>query len=167
MYTTVEDFVKEYEQDSQEALKMFDELTDEALGTPVADGQRTLGRVAWHIVQSVPEMLHAAGVQMDTSVMQQPVPGSAAEIASAYKRVTADAAKALREQWDGAELAKVRDMYGMQWDGAKVLMCLIGHEAHHRGQMSVLMRQAGLIPHGVYGPHKEAWDSMGMQPPEV
>jgi uncharacterized damage-inducible protein DinB len=58
-------------------------------------------------------------------------------------------------------------MYGMQWDGAKVLMCLIGHEAHHRGQMSVLMRQAGLIPHGVYGPNKEAWASMGMEAPGI
>jgi uncharacterized damage-inducible protein DinB len=167
MYTTVDDFVKEYEQDCGEAQKMFDELTDAALATPVADGHRTLGRVAWHIVQSVPEMLHAAGLQMDTSVTEQPVPGSAAQIAAAYRRVTADAAKALREQWDSAELGRVRDMYGMQWDGAKVLMCLIGHEAHHRGQMSVLMRQAGLVPHGVYGPHQEAWASMGMEAPAV
>jgi len=167
MYTTVEDFMKEYEQDAQEAQKMFDALTDEALHTPVAEGARNLGRVAWHVVQSVPEMLHTAGVKLDTSVMHQAVPKTAAEIAAAYKRVTAEAAQALREQWNEGELAKVREMWGMRWDGAKVLMCLIGHEAHHRGQMSVLMRQAGLVPHGVYGPHKEAWASMGMEAPEV
>jgi uncharacterized damage-inducible protein DinB len=167
MYTTVEDFVQEYEQDAREAQKMFAELTDEALHTSVADGARNLGRVAWHIVQSVPEMLHTAGLKLDTSVLEQAVPKTAHEIAEAYQLVTAEAAKALREQWDSAELARLRDMYGMKWDGAKVLMCLIGHEAHHRGQMSVLMRQAGLVPHGVYGPHKEAWAGMGMEPPAV
>jgi len=167
MYNTVEGFVKEYEEDAREAQKMFDALTDESLQTPVADGHRDLGRIAWHIVQSVPEMLSTAGVQLDTSVVEQPVPAHAADIAAAYQRVTADAASALRAQWDDAELGKVRDMYGMQWDGAKVLLCLIGHEAHHRGQLSVLMRQAGLVPHGVYGPHKEAWGSMGMEAPAV
>jgi hypothetical protein len=79
MYNTVEDFVREYEEDARESQKMFGELTDAALSTPVADGHRTLGRVAWHVVQSVPEMLSTAGVKLDTSVVEQPVPGSAAE----------------------------------------------------------------------------------------
>jgi uncharacterized damage-inducible protein DinB len=167
MYTTVNDWATEYAQDAAEAQHMFDALTDESLATPVADGHRSLGRIAWHVVQSVPEMLTTAGLQMDTALMHAPVPASAAEIAAAYKRVTAEAVAALRSQWDDAELARPRDMYGMQWTGAKTLLCLIGHEAHHRGQMSVLMRQAGLVPHGVYGPHKEAWSSMGMEPPAV
>jgi uncharacterized damage-inducible protein DinB len=167
MYTTVEDWVREYSEDAAEAQKLFDALTDESLSLRVADGHRSLGQIAWHVVQSVPEMLSAAGVQVDDAVVHQGVPTSAAEIAAAYRRVTAQAAEALRGQWDGAELARVRDMYGMQWDGAKVLLCLIGHEAHHRGQMSVLMRQAGLVPHGVYGPHKEAWAMMGMEAPAV
>jgi uncharacterized damage-inducible protein DinB len=167
MYSTVEQCINEYAEDSAEAQKLFDALTDASLGTPVADGHRTLGQVAWHIVQSVPEMLTCAGVKLDDAVVHQGVPGSAAEIAAAYKRVTAEAVAAVRDQWDEAELARPRDMYGMQWSGAKTLMCLLGHEAHHRGQMSVLMRQAGLVPHGVYGPHKEAWASMDMEAPAV
>lgn len=167
MFETVEDWVKEYEDDSAEAQKMFDALTDASLSTPVAAGHRNLGQVAWHIVQSVPEMLGTAGVQLDAGVLKQPVPSSAGEIAAAYRRVTAEACRALRSQWNAAELSRVREMWGMQWSGAKVLLCLIGHESHHRGQLSVLMRQAGLVPHGVYGPHKEAWASMGMEAPAV
>jgi uncharacterized damage-inducible protein DinB len=166
-FATVEDWANEYAGDSQQAQQLFDALTDESLATPVAEGHRTLGRIAWHIVQSVPEMLTTAGLKLDTEVMHQPVPAHAAEIAAAYKRVTAEAVAALRSQWDAAELARPRDMYGMQWTGAKTLLCLIAHEAHHRGQMSVLLRQAGLVPPGVYGPHKEAWASMGLEPPEV
>ena len=37
------------------------------------------------------------------------------------------------------------------------LMTLINHQNHHRGQMTVLMRQAGLTVPGVYGPAKEEW----------
>lgn len=167
MYTTVEDWAREYAEDSAEAQKLFDALTDESLNTRVADGHRSLGQIAWHVVQSVPEMLTAAGLKLDDSVVHQSVPASASEIAAAYRHNAAAAVQALREQWDQAELERVRDMYGMQWSGAKTLLCLIGHEAHHRGQMSVLMRQAGLVPHGVYGPHKEAWASMGLEPPAV
>lgn len=166
-YSTVADWVQEYREDAEGTAKVLDAMTDASLATPVAEGHRTLGRIAWHIVQTVPEMLAEAGLELDKSIMEQPVPQRAADIAAAYRRETAAATDALLAQWDSAELARPRPMYGMQWSGAKVLLCLIAHEAHHRGQLSVLMRQAGLVPPGVYGPHKEAWSSMGMQPPAV
>jgi len=40
------------------------------------------------------------------------------------------------------------------------------HQAHHRGQMTVLMRQAGMKVPGVYGPSKEEWSAFGMEPME-
>ena len=43
-----------------------------------------------------------------------------------------------------------------------MLSALIRHEAHHRGQMTVLMRQAGLTVPGVYGPSREEWVAYGM-----
>ena len=44
---------------------------------------------------------------------------------------------------------------------------LIGHQTHHRSQMTVLMRQAGLVVPEVYGPAKEGWAAYGAQPPLV
>ena len=41
------------------------------------------------------------------------------------------------------------------------------HQIDHRGQMTVLMRQAGLNVPGVYGPSLEGWTSVGTNPPEV
>ena len=55
-------------------------------------------------------------------------------------------------------------MYGETWKRGVALEMLIRHEAHHRGQMTVLMRQAGLPVHGVYGPSREEWTAMGMEP---
>ena len=54
-------------------------------------------------------------------------------------------------------------MYGMSWKRGTTLSILVNHQAHHRGQMTVLMRQAGLMVPGVYGPAKEEWASMGME----
>lgn len=42
---------------------------------------------------------------------------------------------------------------------------LNGLETHHLGQMTVLMRQAGLNVPGVYGPSKEEWTAYGMPEP--
>ena len=58
-------------------------------------------------------------------------------------------------------------MYGEKWPRGLSLQVLVVHQAHHRGQMTVLMRQAGLEVPGVYGPSREEWTAYGMQPPTV
>ena len=37
---------------------------------------------------------------------------------------------------------------------------------HHRGQMTILMRQAGLLVPGMYGPSKDEWLAFGEEAPE-
>ncbi len=55
-------------------------------------------------------------------------------------------------------------MYGQEWKNSFSLWALVTHQIHHRGQMTVLMRQAGLKVPGLYGPAKEEWEAMGMKP---
>lgn len=49
-------------------------------------------------------------------------------------------------------------MYGMKWEKGFTLQILMHHEIHHRGQMTVLMRQEGLKNPGIMGPSKEEWE---------
>ena len=63
-------------------------------------------------------------------------------------------------------LAEKVPMYGQEWARGMVLSVLMVHQTHHRGQMTVLMRQAGLRVPGIYGPAKEDWASMNMPPQE-
>jgi len=58
-------------------------------------------------------------------------------------------------------------MYGEMWTIETVLKVLFTHQIHHRGQMTVLMRQAGLKVPGLYGPAKEEWAEFGGQAPEI
>lgn len=44
---------------------------------------------------------------------------------------------------------------------------MIQHQIHHRGQMTILMRQAGLTVPGLYGPSKEEWAVIGMDTPKM
>ena len=53
-------------------------------------------------------------------------------------------------------------MFRSVWKKGQVLTVLIRHQIHHRAQMTVLIRQAGLKVPGVYGPSREEWELMKM-----
>ena len=52
------------------------------------------------------------------------------------------------------------------WSRGKTLGALVTHQIHHRAQLTVVMRLAGLKVPGVYGPAKEEWAAYGMEPQE-
>ncbi|MDM7920662.1 MAG: DinB family protein, partial [Pyrinomonadaceae bacterium] len=64
--------------------------------------------------------------------------------------------------WNDDTLLQEDNMYGETWTRGLTLFYLMAHQADHRGQMTVLMRQAGLPVPGVYGPSKEEWLAHGM-----
>ena len=72
----------------------------------------------------------------------------------------------IESNWGDQDLVVEDDMYGEMWPRGKSLAALSNHQTHHRGQMTVLMRQAGLEVPGVYGPSKEEWSAYGMPPQE-
>jgi uncharacterized damage-inducible protein DinB len=131
----------------------------------VGPDARTLGRLAWHVAATIPEMMNLTG--LDLPALPEKPPPDAAAIAAAYEAAAAGLARVLPSKWTDADLAREDPMYGETWTRAYTLRCLISHQIHHRGQMTVLMRQAGLRVPGVYGPSREDWGSMGMSPPEV
>jgi len=165
MIRKIEDFLKAYGHESEGTLKYLKVLTDESLGQQVADGHWNLGKLAWHITTTVPEMMGKTGLALDVLNHETPMPATAAEIAAAYEKVTKELLGAVKVQWDDASLEVEDEMYGLTWKRGVTLGVLINHEVHHRGQMSVLMRQAGLTVPGLYGPAKEEWAKFGMEAP--
>ncbi len=156
MFRKVDDFTAAWGIEREGTLKVFRALSDASLGQRVDPAGRTLGRLAWHITQTIPEMMNRTGLAVEGPEEHAPVPSSAAEIVSAYDRVGQGLLEQLRG-WDDAKLAETVDMYGEPWANGLTLEVLIRHQAHHRGQMTVLMRQAGLVVPGVYGPAREEW----------
>ena len=166
MFRRVADFQKAWEKERASTLKVLGALTDASLEQAVTKDDRTLGRLAWHLATTPNEMMERTGLAVGGPAHDAPPPLTAAAIASAYE----SAAKAVASgvaTWTDAMLEVEDEMYGEKWPRGLTLQALVVHQAHHRGQMTVLMRQAGLAVPGVYGPARDEWASMGMEPPAV
>ena len=162
MFRRVEDFVSQWPVESEGTLKILRALTDASLQQRVGPEGRSMGRLAWHVTQSIPEMANRMGLALDPAGVEAPVPASAAEILAAYESLSGALLEQVRGGWSDEKLAETSDMYGEQWANGLSLEILIRHQTHHRGQMTVLMRQAGLAVPGVYGPAREEWAVYGM-----
>jgi uncharacterized damage-inducible protein DinB len=167
MYLTLDAFFRHWQYESAATQQLLDALTDDALAQPVVPGGRTLGRIAWHVAQTLPEMMNLTGLSVGGVDPHALPPATAAAIADGYRRAAASLESELRSRWTDASLVVEHDMYGERWTAAVTLSALISHQIHHRGQMTVLMRQAGLRVPGLYGPAEEDWAGMGMAPPPV
>jgi uncharacterized damage-inducible protein DinB len=164
MYRAIADFTHDFAEENRATLKIFGALTDASLAQRVGPEGRTLGRLAWHIVGTLHEMPASAGLATTGEEAEAPIPATVAEISAAYERAARAVVSAVTSSWTDAVLDGEIPLYGDTWKRGRVLSALITHEAHHRGQMTVLMRQAGLAVPGIYGPAREEWAAMGMPP---
>jgi uncharacterized damage-inducible protein DinB len=162
MFRRIDDFLGSWAYETEATLKVFKALTDESLRQSVHAEGRTLGRIAWHIVQTLPEMGARTGLDIAGPGENEPIPAAAASIASRFQEAADSLGDEVRGRWGDGDLEVEDDMYGEMWPRGKSLSAILNHQAHHRGQMTVLMRQAGLTVPGVYGPSREEWSAYGM-----
>lgn len=167
MFISLDGFLTEWEQEAKATQRILDALTDESLHQQVAEGYRTLGRLAWHLVTALDEMVSHTGLEFSAAKFGTPVPETVEEIAEAYRFSNQSMVMAMKENWTDETLKEEHDMYGEMWSVSTILKVLFTHQIHHRAQMTVLMRQAGLKVPGLYGPAKEDWAAMGAPLPEV
>jgi uncharacterized damage-inducible protein DinB len=162
MYRKIGDFQVDWAYETEITTKLFNCLTDESLSQEVVKGGRTLGFLAWHIVLTLGEMLVKVGLNIDCPTEDANVPTSAKEIAETFEKAAKSISQEVAKNWTDETLEVKDEMYGMIWSRGTTLTTLINHQAHHRGQITVLMRQANLPMVGVYGPAKEEWEAMGV-----
>ncbi|MEP7212620.1 MAG: DinB family protein [Acidobacteriota bacterium] len=162
MLRTIQDFQKDWAYEAEATTKLLRALTDESLNQKVTDGGRELGFLGWHLVTTLGEMLGHTGLKVNAPAHSEPCPDQAAIIAEAYELAAKSVDEEVSENWTDETLLQEDNMYGEKWSRGLTLFYLITHQAHHRGQMTVLMRQAGLRVPGIYGPSKEEWEEHGM-----
>lgn len=167
MFSSIKSFLGSWQFESAATAKMIGALSGGSLPKAVAKDHRTLGRIAWHLTQTIPEMMNCCGLAVKGPGREAPVPKTKAALLKAYKAAAKSLAKEVKARWKDATLQQKDNMYGETWARGFTLLCLVLHQTHHRGQMTVLMRQAGLRVPGVYGPAKEDWAKMKMPVPAV
>ena len=175
MFSRLEDFNNAWKEEVEDTLNVLKAIPEEALGQAVAPGYRDLRRLAWHLADSIGSIAAQIGLHVEGPARSGDARGSISEappqhapaILAAYTRSAESLLEALKA-WDDADLQKVDLMFGqLQWKRGQSLQGLLVHQVHHRGQMTVLMRQAGLPVPAIYGPTREGWAALGMPAPAI
>lgn len=167
MYRRIEDFRSHWQEEVVDTLKVMDAIPDAKLGQAITSEHRDLRRLAAHLASSITGLAGGMGLQVE-GPRDEDAPGETMkELRASYDR-TAHALLDALNSWTDADLEKEDTMFGhLVWKRGYTLQALAMHQAHHRGQMTVLMRQAGLRVPEFYGPTKEQWATMGMAAPTV
>ena len=171
MFRRLDDFRRAWTAEAGHTVAVLQAIPDPALDVAIAEGHRDLRRLAWHLVESVIEMPVRMGLAMPGADLVKggfigPPPADMAGIIETYQAASEGLLKGIGA-WSDADLERDDEMYGETWKRGHSLFVLVAHQAHHRGQMTVLMRQAGLTVPSIYGPVMEGWASYGVEPPKV
>jgi uncharacterized damage-inducible protein DinB len=163
MFRTVNDFLQSWQTEAENTQRLFGTLTDESLDYGNASFPRGVARLSQHIAESIPAMMGMIGSPIDEQIPFGIVPTSSDNVRTDYNRATA-AVTSLISKWDDASLTEDVPFFGRKMPRGLAISVMIGHQTHHRGQLVVLMREAGLPSVAVYGPTREDWVKMGQEP---
>lgn len=168
MYYKISDFLEDWKYESDSTIKVLSNLTDEVLTVKFNNEIRTAGRLAWHIVTAIGDLGHRTGLTFETEGAYTSIPSTTKEIVDEYQRASDGLIKEIKEKWNDDTLSIEDEItkQGDMWSRGKTLRALVNHQIHHRAQLTIVMRLAGLKVPGVYGPAKEEWAGYGMKPQE-
>lgn len=162
MYRHISDFIEDWQLLTGHTVTIFNQISEETKQIKIHENVRSLERLAWHITHTISEMGTRAGIFDTDDLENEPTPATMAQITATYQKYAQLLIEAVQLRWTDEQLNDEVDMYGQSWTKRTVLSVIVGHEAHHRSQMTVIMRMVGLPVPGLFGPSKEEWEQMGL-----
>jgi len=154
MYRKAEDFLADWAASSAGTLAVMKAITDDKMNVAIVEGHSSLGWLAWHLVSSGGGFGYFAGLNIPAIPRDAEVPATMAEIVAKYEEVIAAYNNEAKNLSDEQLAEEIKGFMGPTKRG-QFLRQFIDHQTHHRGQMTVLLRQAGLPVPPVAGPTKE------------
>src|SRR6476620_11328682 len=115
MFRKIEDFKKQWAYEAKATEDFIRSLTTESLEQRIDAGGRTLGRVAWHITGSVPEMMNRTGLNVQGASDSEPMPPHPGMIADEDARLSASVMNEVTSKWTDDMLTQEDEMYGQTW----------------------------------------------------
>lgn len=154
----VEALLQELEQEAQTTRRVLERVPGDRLAWKPHDKSMTLGQLALHVAivpGAVAEIARQSTVPLPE--FTHPSAMSASELIPALDQSIAKARDMLRGM-DDAALAKTwrvmdgdREVMALPV-GALLRSIMLNHWYHHRGQLSVYLRQVGALVPSIYGP---------------
>lgn len=155
MYRTLNDFVQEWERNCGGTLAIFESITDAKKHAAIVEGHSSLESLGWHLTTSPAYFMGQVGLSLEIELNPKNTPATISEIVSIYKSVIDNVVKVAKENLSDEKLLTEVNSHGRLTPIGALLRVMVDHQTHHRAQMQVLLRQAGLPVPGVMGPTKE------------
>jgi uncharacterized damage-inducible protein DinB len=157
--TSISDaFLQELEQEAQTTRRVLERVPDAHLGWKPHQKSWSLGQLALHVATVPGAVASFATVpSAQAPTFDQTAATRASELLPALDQGLAQAREALRGLDDNAMRATFRIMMGQRElmalpRAAFLRSIMLNHWYHHRGQLSVYLRQVGVPVPSIYGP---------------
>ena len=155
----IDDMLRELEQETQTTRRVLERVPDDQLAWRPHEKARTLGELALHVAMvpgGVAELV-ASPSPAQAPQFTDPSPTSASELIPALDQSIAKAMQVLGGMDDATLAATWRLMQGERELFAipRVAMLrsvMLNHWYHHRGQLTVYLRELGVPIPSIYGP---------------
>ena len=154
----IESLLQEFEQEAQTTRRVLERVPEDRLAWKPHDRSMSLGQLALHVA-TVPGVIAEISRQSPFQLPKFTQPGatSTSEVLTAFEQSVGKARDILRTM-DDAALAKTwravdgdREVFALPVGGL-LRSIMLNHWYHHRGQLSVYLRQVGALVPSIYGP---------------
>jgi uncharacterized damage-inducible protein DinB len=154
----IEGMLQELEQEARTTRRVLERVPADQLGWRPHKKARTLGELALHVAGTPGEVAKLASQsEVQAPDFRDASPASAAELIPALDKSIATARQLLGSMDD----TTLNGMWRMKRDGHDVIAMpraallrsiMLNHWYHHRGQLSVYLRELGVPIPSIYGP---------------
>jgi uncharacterized damage-inducible protein DinB len=155
---TIDDLLQELEQEAQTTRRVLERVPEDRLDWRPHDKSMTLGQLAMHVAtlpRAIAELSTQAAFDINTKIPRPSATG-VAELVAAHDQSVARARTLLGGMGDAALASPWKMVSGDQEvaampRGALLRSILLNHWYHHRGQLTVYLRQTGAPVPAIYG----------------
>jgi uncharacterized damage-inducible protein DinB len=154
----IEGMLQELEQEAKTTRRVLERVPGDQLGWRPHKKARTLGELALHVASTPGAVANLASQsEIQAPDFRDASPSSAAELIPALDESIATAKRLLASMDD----ATLNGMWRMKRNGHDVIAMpraallrsiMLNHWYHHRGQLSVYLRELGVPIPSIYGP---------------
>jgi len=159
MSTELERFIEIWEREAAKTEQLLAALPRDGYDFRPDPEGRSLGELAWHLVEA--EAYGALGIERGEfarGVKPEGItrPRTIEELAPGFARVHADAVARVRKLQAEDLDRSIVFFNGQAMPVRDILMdFILLHNVHHRGQLSLMCREAGGQPTSLFGPTRE------------
>ena len=156
----IDGLLQELETETQTTRRVLERVPDEQLAWRPHEKARTLGQLALHVAMvpgGVAELVASPSPAQAPQFTDDPSPTNTSELIPALERSIAKAKKVLGGIDDATVMATWRLMHGERelFAAPRIAVLrsvMLNHWYHHRGQLTVYLRELGVPIPSIYGP---------------